>query len=103
MDRGKRRGTAKEGKGKEKRREQGKGKNNSGKRKGGFGGMSNASRGGMNRFLAAVDTVGNGVHKKLDAINGKGDARWHLEQWDCTRHTLLLQSLDPLYRNAFKR
>ena len=64
--------TAKEGKGKEKGREQGKGKNNSGKRNGGFGGMSNVSKGGMNRFLAAVDTVGNGVHKKTRCHQWQG-------------------------------
>ena len=76
MDRGKRRGTAKEGKGKEKGREQGKGKNNSGKRNGGFGGMSNVSHRWNEPFLGCRGHCWKwGSQEKLDAIDGKGDAR----------------------------
>ena len=35
------------------------------------GGTSNVSKGGLNRFVAMVGTVGNGVTRKLNAIKGK--------------------------------
>ena len=58
---------------------------------------------GLNRFVARVDTAENGVTRKLNAINGKDDDRWKLDQWYRTRHSLLFLTLEPLYRNAFKR
>ena len=65
--------------------------------------MSNVSRDGLNRFVATVNTVGNGVTRKLNAINGKDDVRGNLVQWNRTRHSLLFLTLDSRYRNAFKR
>ena len=64
------------------------------------GGMSNVYRGGLNRFMVTVDTVGRGVTRKLNAICGKDDV--HL-QWYRSRHIQLSLTLDPLYRNVFKR
>ena len=63
-------------------------------------GTSNVSKGGLNRFVATVDTVGNRVTRKLNAISGKDDDRWNMEQWNHTRHSLLFVTLDPLCRNA---
>ena len=35
--------------------------------------MNNVSRGGLNRSVATVDTVGNGFTNKLNVVNGKDD------------------------------
>ena len=67
------------------------------------GGTSNVSKGGLNRFVATVDTVGNGVTRKLNVISGKDDDRWNLEQWYRTRHSLSFLTLDLLHRNALKQ
>ena len=67
------------------------------------GGMSNVSRDGLSPFVFTVDTVGNGVTRKLNAFNGKDDARWNLVQWYRHRHILWSLTLDLLYRNVFKR
>ena len=49
--------------------------------------MSNVSRGGLNRFVVTVDTVGNGP------INGKDAARWNLVPFYRTRRILLRRIL----------
>ena len=67
------------------------------------GGMSNLSRDGVSPFVVTVDTVGNGVTRKLNAFNGKDDARWNLVQWYRHRHILWSLTLDLLCRNVFKR
>ena len=40
-------------------------------------GRSSGSKGGLNRFVADVHTVGSGVARKLNAISGKDDDRWN--------------------------
>ena len=65
--------------------------------------MSNVSKSGLNRFVATVDTGGNGSQEKLNAINGKDDVRLNLVQWYRTRHSLLFLTLDSRYRNASQR
>ena len=96
LDRGKRRGTAKEiieRKEKEKAKAKAKAKEKKGKKvkrkararttagkETVAGGRSNVRNGGLNRFVATVDTVGNGATRMLNAINGKDDDRWNLEQ-----------------------
>ena len=102
MNRGTKRDTAKEmmlRKVRVKEKAKAKGKNNGGKGKV-AGGLTKVSNGGLNRFVVAVHTVGNGATRKLDVISDKEDDRWNFDQW-C--HSLLFLTLDPLYRKAFKR
>ena len=85
------------GKNREKGKEKGKGrgKGKKGKEKGGekckeratagkereVGGTSNMSRGGLNRSMVTVVTVGNGAIRRPGALNGRDVARWNLVQW----------------------
>ena len=54
----------------------------------------------MNRFVATVGTVGNGVTRKVNAINGKDDDRWNLEQWYRTRQQRVQAVNSSLVRPA---
>ena len=93
-------GKGKGKKGKEKGGEKGKGKSNSGKGKE-IGGTSIMIRGGWNRSVVTVVTVGNGVTRRPSALNGRSVVRWKLVQWCRILHRLLFLTLDPLCRNVF--
>ena len=97
-EKGKRKGKGKgkENKAKEKGGEKGKGKSNSRK---GNGGWWNEQR--EQRWTEPFR--GYWCHRKLNATSGKDEDRWNLVQWYRTRHSPLFLTLDPLYRNAFKR
>ena len=45
------------------------------------GGTSNRIRGGQNRSVATVVTVGNGAIRRPNALNGRDVARWNSVQW----------------------
>ena len=68
-----------------------------------IGGTSIMIRGGWNRSVVTVFTVGNGVTRRLSALNGRGVVRWNLVQWCHILHRLLFLTLDPLCRNVFKQ
>ena len=44
-------------------------------------GTSSMSRGGLNRSVVTVVTVGNCVVRRPNAVNGRDVARWNLVQW----------------------
>ena len=67
-----------------------------------IGGTSIMIRGGWNRSVVTVVTVGNGVTRRPSALNGRGVVRWNLVQWCHILHRLLFLTLDPLCRNVFK-
>ena len=67
-----------------------------------IGGTSIMIRGGQNRSVVTVITVGNGVTRRPSALNGRGVVRWNLVQWCHILHRLLFLTLDPLCRNVFK-
>ena len=68
-----------------------------------IGGTSIMIRGGWNRSVVTVVTVGNGVTRRPSALNGRGVVRWNLVQWCHILHRLLFLTLDPLCRNVFKQ
>ena len=61
------------------------------------------SRGGLNRSVITVVTVGNGVIRRPNALNGRDVARLNLVQRQQILHSLLSLTLDPLYRKVFKQ
>ena len=67
-----------------------------------IGGTSIMIRGGWNRSVVIVVTVGNGVTRRPSALNGRAVVRWNLVQWCHILHKLLFLTLDPLCRNVFK-
>ena len=68
-----------------------------------IGGTSIMIRGGWNRSVVTVVTVGNGVTRRPSALNGRGVVRWNSVQWCHILHRLLFLTLDPLCRNVFKQ
>ena len=68
-----------------------------------IGGTSIMIRGGWNRSVVAVVTVGNGVTRRPSALNGRGVVRWNSVQWCHIFHRLLFLTLDPLCRNVSKQ
>ena len=46
-----------------------------------IGGTSSMTRGGQNRSVVTVVTVGNGVIRRPSALNGRGVVRWNSVQW----------------------
>ena len=61
-----------------------------------IGGTSNMIRGGWNRSVVTVVTVGNGVTRRPSALNGRGVVRSNSVQWCHILHRLLFLTLDPL-------
>ena len=53
------------------------------------GGTSIMIRGGRNRSVVTVVTVGNGVTRRPSALNGRGVVRWNLVQWCHILHRLV--------------
>ena len=95
-------GKGKGKKGKEKGGEKGKGKRNSGKGKGNWWHEHHDQR-WMEPFRGYCGhSVGNGVTRRPNALNGRGVVEWNLVQWCHILHRLLFLTLDPLCRNAFK-
>ena len=68
-----------------------------------IGGTSIMIRGGWNRSVVTVVTVGNGVTRRPSALNGRGVVRWNSVQWCHFLRRLLLLTLDPLCRNVSKQ
>ena len=68
-----------------------------------IGGTSIMVRGGQNRSVVTVVTVGNGVTRRPSALNGRGVVRWNSVQWCHILHSLLFLTLDPLCRNESKQ
>ena len=67
-----------------------------------IGGSSIMIRGGWNRSVVILVTVGNGVTRRPNALNDRGVVQWNLVQWCHILHRLLFLTLDPLCRNVFK-
>ena len=63
-----------------------------------IGGTSILIRGGWNRSVVTVVTVGNGVTRRPSALNGRCVVRWNSVQWCHILHRLLFLTLDPLCR-----
>ena len=57
-------------------------------------------RGGWNRSVVTVVTVGNGVTRRPSALNDRGVVRWNLVQCCHILHRLLFLTLDPLSRRV---
>ena len=58
-----------------------------------IGGTSIMIRGGWNRSVVTVVTVGNGVTRRQSALNGRAFVRWNSVQWCHILHRLLFS--DP--------
>ena len=63
-----------------------------------IGGTSIMIRDGWNRSVVIVVTVGNGVTRRPNALNGRSVVQWSLVQWCHILHRLLFLTLDPLCR-----
>ena len=58
---------------------------------------------GWNRSVVIVVTVGNGVTRRPNALNGRGVVRRNSVQWCHILHRLLFLTRDPLCHNEFKQ
>ena len=68
-----------------------------------IGGTSIMIRGGQNRSVVTVVTVGHGVTRRPSALSGRSVVRWNTVQWCHVLHRLLFLTLDPLCRNVSKQ
>ena len=68
-----------------------------------IGGTSIMIRGGQNRSVVTVVTVGNGVTRRPSALNGRSVVRWNSVQWCHILHSLLFLIPGPLCRTVSKQ
>ena len=68
-----------------------------------IGGTSIMTRGGWNRSVVTVVTVGNGVTRRPSALNGRGVVRVNSVRWCHILHRLLFLTLDPLCCSVSKQ